>query len=300
MRGKIKYLAAIFAAALIWGVFAIPLRHLRAFLPEEILYYRIFSSLFIIWAIILMGKRKRLNYDWQNFKQLPSASKRKFCLQIVGTSLLLLANWYSFIYAINHVSIKSGAFAYVVCPLLTAFGGFIILKEHLSKIQVISLTVAALSIVLLAQGSLVDVLWSVFIASFYALYLIMQRKMQGVDKLLVLALQITVACLVLLPFYLYGHQPVPTSLLFWSNILFIALVLTVVPLFLSLYALTGLPSSTVGVIIYINPIIAFGVAVFYFNETIEANQALAYGFIGIAVMLFNWKLIKDIANFKRN
>ena len=123
--------------------------------------------------------------------------------------------------------------------------------------------------------------------------------MQNLDKLNVLALQITLAVVLMLPFYLYHHETFPVGVWFWSHIIIIAIVFTVIPLFLSLYALIGLPSSTLGIIIYLNPIIAFGVAVLYFDEHISLNQLLAYLLLLFAVLLFNWHLIKDIATFKR-
>lgn len=297
-ESKSKYVLSAFFAAVIWGVFAIPLRHLKAFFPEEILYYRIFSSLIVIWLAIFIFRKKPLLADIAFFKISTPKQKRKLVLQIVGTTILLLLNWYSFIFAINNVSLKSGAFAYMVCPLLTAFGGYFILREHLSKLQFTSLFIALISIALLAKGSLTDVVWSIIIAIFYSAYLIMQRKMVGLDKLNVLAVQITICTLIILPFYFHSHEVFPTSFLFWSNILFIAIVLTVIPLFLSLFALTGIPSSTVGIIIYINPIIAFTVAIIYFDEQINIQQAFAYLLLFFAVFLFNWKLIKDIATFK--
>ena len=103
-------------------------------------------------------------------------------------------NWYTFIYAVNNVSLQSAAFAYMVCPLITAFGGFLILKEELSKLKLISLGIALFSILLLATGSFIEVLWSVVIAALYAFYLIIQRKMQHLDKLNVLAVQIGTCC----------------------------------------------------------------------------------------------------------
>ena len=72
------------------------------------------------------------------------------------------------------MSLKSAAFAYMVCPLITALGGFLILKEKLSSRKFIAIGIAALSIIILAWGSAPDVSWSVFIASFYAFYLIVQ------------------------------------------------------------------------------------------------------------------------------
>lgn len=225
---------------------------------------------------------------------MSKSARKTLAIQILVSTVFLTLNWYSFIYAINHVSLSSAAFAYMVCPLLTAFGGFIILKEELSRIKLISLLVALLSIVCLATGSLTDVLWSVFIAVFFAGYLIIQRKMQGLDKLNVLAVQIALAVLIMLPFFSYQFHGLPEGQWFWWHIIIIAIVFTIVPLFLNLYALIRIPSSTVGIMIYINPIISFAIAILYFDEKINELQLYAYLLLLFSVFLFNWKVIKDI------
>jgi chloramphenicol-sensitive protein RarD len=299
LSAKTRYLLAAFLSVAIWGFFSIPLRNLKAYHAEEILYYRIFTSLVVIWLAIFLFRRKKLQQDIFYFKSLAKRDKRVIVWQIVISTILLTLNWYTFIYAINNVSIKSGAFAYMVCPLITAFGGYIILKESLSKIQLLSLGIALVSIIMLATGSLVEVLWSIIIAALYAFYLIIQRKMQHLDKLNVLALQISMAVILMLPFYIHHHEGFPTEVWFWSHILIIAVLFTVIPLFLSLYALIGIPSSTLGVIIYLNPIIAFTVAIFYFDEEIDIHQVFSYLLLLFAVLLFNWKLIKDIFIFRK-
>lgn len=229
---------------------------------------------------------------------ISSKQKRIILLQLIASALFLTANWYTYIYAVNNVSLQSAAFAYMVCPLITAFGGFIILKEALSRLKLISLGIALLSILLLATGSLKEVLWSVVIASLYAFYLIIQRKMQHLDKLNVLAVQIGMAVLIMLPFYLTKHEGLPQDLWFWANITVIAIFFTIIPLFLSLYALIGIPSSTLGIIIYTNPLIAFTVAVFYFGEQVDSHQLFAYLLLLTSVIVFNWGIIKDILTFR--
>lgn len=296
---KSKYLFSGVLAAVIWGFFAIPLRNLKSYPSEQILYYRIFTSLAVIWLAIFLFRRKEFYKDLSYFKSRSAKEKKIILIQIIGATVLLVLNWYTFIYAINNVSIKSGAFAYMVCPLITAFGGFIILKEHLYRIQILALLLATASILMLATGSLIEVVWSVIIAALYAFYLIIQRKMQGLDKLNVLAFQITIAVILMLPFFIYQHTGLPTEMSFWLNVLLIAVLFTVVPLFLSLFALIGIPSSTLGIIIYINPIIAFTVAIVYFNEKIDAHQLMAYLLLLFAVFLFNWNMIKDMLTFKR-
>ena len=299
MQSKSRYLLAAFLSVSIWGFFSIPLRNLKTFPSEEILYYRIFTSLIVIWIGIFIFRKKKLKEDIQYYKSTLPKERRIIIYQIIGATILLTLNWYTFIYAVNNVSLQSAAFAYMVCPLITAFGGFLILKEHLSKLKLVALGIALISILMLATGSIREVLWSVMIAALYGFYLIIQRKMQHLDKLNVLALQITLAVVLMLPFYIYHHEKFPEGLWFWSHIVIIAALFTVIPLFLSLYALIGIPSSTLGIIIYLNPIIAFTVAVLYFDEKISTHQLLAYLLLLSAVLLFNWNLIKVIFTFKK-
>ncbi|EDM37550.1 rarD protein [Pedobacter sp. BAL39] len=280
-------------------MFSIPLRNLKAYPSQEILYYRIFVSLVCIWLAILLFRRKELRCDVDFLASSTASERIRIGLQILVSTLLLTGNWYTYIYAVNHVSLQSGAFAYMVCPLITAFGGFILLNEQLSRLKLISLGIALLSVILLGTGSLIEVLWSVVIATLYALYLIMQRKMQHLDKLNLLAFQIVLAAILILPFYLSKHNAVPIEPWFWGNIIIVAVVFTIVPLFLSLYALIGIPSSSLGIIIYINPIIAFAVAILYFGEHLDSGKMIAYAFLAVSVIVFNWGMLKDILTFKR-
>lgn len=298
-KSTLKYFLAALASFAIWGFFSIPLRNIKAFPSTEILYYRVFTSLIFIWIAILLFRRKQLNEDIGVVKLMPAKERNTILIQLLVSTVFLTLNWYTFIFAINNVSLTSAAFAYMVCPLLTAFGGFIILKEELSRLKLISLFVALVSIICLATGSVIDVLWSVIIAVFFAGYLLIQRKMQGFDKLNMLAVQITMAVIIMLPFYFFQYHGLPQSQSFWIHIVIIAIVFTIIPLFLNLYALIGIPSSTLGIMIYINPIISFAVAILYFDEVINVYQLYAYLLLLFSVFLFNWKVIKDIFTLKK-
>jgi len=299
-KSNFRYFFAGILSFAIWGFFSIPLRNLKAYPSEEILYYRIFTSLVFIWLAIFIFRKKQLKADLDYLRSIEVRKKRIILLQLAASTLLLSGNWYTYIYAVNNVSLQSAAFAYMVCPLITAFGGFIILKEELSRLKLVSLGIALLSILLLATGSLTEVFWSVVIASLYAFYLIIQRKMQNLDKLNVLAVQIALAVLWMLPVYLGKHAGTPNDPWFWGNIIVIAVFFTIIPLFMSLYSLIGIPSSTLGIIIYINPIIAFTVAIFYFGEEVDVHRLFAYGLLLVSVIVFNWGILKDILTFKGN
>jgi len=293
MNKKAKGLIAAMSANIIWGFFSIALRFLKDYSVDQILYYRIFTSFIICWLVIAIFKRKQLISDLKQIEIDGEIPKAKFWFLMILSGILITLNWFTFIYVVNNVNLKSAAFAYMVCPLITALAGYIILKEELSRVKFIAIAIAIISIAILATGSFTDVLWSVITAAFYAFYLIIQRVIKNIDKLNLLGFHLIIAMIIIIPLFLLNAKPIPVSASFWVDIVIIAALFTLIPLLLSLYALNSLPSSTVGIIIYVNPIVAFGVAFFYFHETIKVNQLFAYILLAIAVVIFNWKIIID-------
>ncbi|MCX2476394.1 EamA family transporter [Pedobacter sp. MC2016-05] len=291
---RAKYFVAGIIPYIIWGTMSIPLRNIKGFPPQEILYYRIFVSIIMVWTIILLFRKDALKNDFNFFKNLISPKKTKFLLLTLLSAFLITGNWFTYIYAVNSVSLRAAAFAYMVCPLLTALCGFVILKEQLTRTKVIALIIASMSIALLATGSLREVLWAILIASFYALYVIVLKIIKGIDKFNFLGVQLILSGLMLLPMYLFTPNTFPVDNFFWSHIFLIAAVFTIIPLFLNSYALLGMPSSALGILIYLNPIVAFAVAFFYFKEPIDVLQLFAYLLLLLSIVIFNAQLLKSI------
>ncbi len=277
---------------------SVPLRNIKGFPPQEILYYRLFISIVVVWSTILFFRKKALASDLTYLKSISGKEKSKLISLTFFSAVLITGNWFTYIYAVNSVSLKSAAFAYMVCPLLTALCGFIILKEQLSKAKIIALLIAFFSIALLATGSLHEVLWAVVIASFYALYVILLKVIKHIDKFNFLGVQLIISGLLLLPMYLASAAPFPADTFFWSHIFLIAIIFTIIPLFLNSYALLGMPSSALGILIYLNPIVAFAVAFFYFKEKIDMHQLFAYLLLLFSIIIFNVQLIKGLV-FKK-
>lgn len=134
-------------------------------------------------------------------------------------------------------------------------------------------------------------MYSFVIATSFALYLISQRRNNEFDKFLVLTIQLVIASLVLLPFYSKFSATVPTESLFYMMMGLIVVLFTIIPLYLNLFALKGMNSSAVGILMYTNPMINFLLALFYFKENIQFSQLIAYSLIGISILIFNKKVL---------
>ncbi|WP_139924761.1 EamA family transporter [Hymenobacter sp. DG01] len=289
MKLSRHHLAAL-AAFLIWGFFPIPLRWLAGYASGQILFFRILISLVLLLLLHGLGRRAAVQAVWRQWQAAPPAERRQLAVTTGVGGLLLTSNWLLFIYVVNQVSVQAGSFAYLICPILTALLGFVVLGEKLRPNQWAAIGLSALSCLLLGAGAVKTLLMSLVVASTYAAYLISQRRLQGYDRLVLLTAQLLLAALLILPVApLLGAQPLAgfrdAHLLAVTALL--SLGFTVVPLFLNLYALNVLPSGTVGIMMYLNPLVSFALAFLYFGEQATATQVGAYGVILLSVVLYN-------------
>ncbi|RKS98587.1 EamA family transporter [Flavobacterium sp. 123] len=286
-----KYYFSAFLAFFIWGFFSLALKPLHNYPSLDILFYRVFFSVILMFFINVTFRRNLLKKNWNHFKKMTQTQKRSTINLTLGGGVFLALNWFVFIYIMNHVSVKAASLAYLICPILTTVLAFFILKEKLSKWQWIAVLISTFSCILLSFNHFQDIFYSLITAATYSLYLISQRKNTEIDKFLILSIQLLFTAIILLPFYPNYSGAVPVDPLFYSCLLVIVVLFTIIPLFLNLFALNGINSSAVGIMIYINPIITFLLAILYYKEKVNIIQLIAYFLILVSILIFNEKLI---------
>lgn len=286
-----KYYLAAFFSFVIWGFFSLALKPLKAYASLDILFYRVFLCAVIMAVISLIFRVKVLKSNIRIFKEMPAKQRTRVTMLTFLGGALLTANWFFFIYVMNHISVKAASFAYLVCPIMTTVIAFFVLNEKLSKWQWAAVSLSVMSCVLLSFNNVADIAYSLIVAASYALYLVSQRKNVGLDKFLVLTVQILFSAFLLLPFYPTYSEALPTEFTFYALIFLIAVLFTIVPLYMNLYALQGVTSSTMGILLYINPLMNFATALFYFHEPINSVQITAYSLILLSIVIFNERFI---------
>lgn len=290
-----KHYAAAISAFIVWGFFSLPLRALNEFTAGEILYFRILFSVVILVVIVFGFRREEFKQDFISLKSFLPAQRNLIVGLTLAGALLLIVNWLIFIYVINHINIKTASFSYFICPVLTAVLGNFILKEKLTSLQWTAVALCIVSCVLLGLNSVLELGYSFAVAISYALYLVSQRKNYGFDRLTILATQMIFALIVLTVAYPWLVNAAPVTFFFYGMIAIVAGVFTVLPLFLNLYALNRINSATVGILLYINPMMNFAIAFFIFHETITQLQLIGYMIILIALVLFNYPNLRKLA-----
>lgn len=286
-----KYYASALTAFVIWGFFSLALKPLHNYPSLDILFYRIFFATVILLVINLLFRKSIVKNDLATFQKLESKLKYRFLFLTFLGGFLLIFNWFLFIYAVNHVSLKSASFAYLICPIVTTILAYFILKEKLSNWQWFSVALCVVSCGILSYGNLAELAYSLVIAFSFALYLISQRKNIVFDKFLILTFQMVIASVVIIPFFPSYSAAIPTESLFYILLMVIVVLFTIIPLYLNLYALKGMNSSAVGILMYTNPLLNFVLAIFYFNEEITFNQIISYSLILLSIVIFNERFL---------
>ena len=286
LKNSKHYLAAILAFS-IWGFFSLVLKPLHAYASLDILFYRVFSCAVIMSVISLLFKRKSILANLRLLRSMPKKKRLIIIgLNVIG-SIFLTVNWFSFIYVMNHVSVRATSVAYLVCPILTTLLAYFLLSERLTRLQWFSVMLSFSGCLLLSYTSISVMFFSTIVGLSYAVYIISQNKNAGLDKFLVLNFHILLSAVLLGFFYPSFSGPIPSDFKFYFYVEIIAVIYTIVPLFLNLYALSRISSSNVAMILNINPIIAFILAGVVYHEPLGLLQIVAYALVFTAVIVFN-------------
>lgn len=283
-----KYYAAAIFSFVVWGLFSLVLRPLSSYSALDILTYRVAFAALIIALISLAFRYKVTRENFVLLKSLAPLERNRIVIATIFSAIMLALNWYLYIYVMNAVSVNATSLAYLICPILTTVLAGIFLKEKLNVGQWLAVALSIISCLMLSYGHFMDMLYSVIIALSYAIYLVLQKASTKLDKFFTLTLHMLISAIFLIPLGINStSDSVVHSEMFFQYVLVIAVLFTIIPLFLNMYALKGLDSSVVGILLYINPIISFLLAVYYFNESITLLQGAAYGLILLAVIIFN-------------
>src|SRR3954468_2259500 len=157
---KSTYYAAAITAYTIWGFFSLVLRPLDVYTAADILFYRVFGCALFMLLIVFLFRRNKWHETVQLFYSLPAEKKRLTIWLNIAGSVFLTGNWFSFIYVMNHISIKATSLAYMVCPIITTLLASAILHEKLTRLQWLAVGLSVAGCLILSYSDLRDMYFS--------------------------------------------------------------------------------------------------------------------------------------------
>ena len=302
LRSKNQMDGIVFGALsyLMWGVLPLYWKLLAQVPSDEILAHRIIWSFVFVTAILLFSKGLG--------KFAKEMCNKKSLVLMSLCSVLIAANWFTYIWAVNSGHVIETSMGYYINPLIAVFFGITILKEKLNAYKYISLALAAIGVILtvVRYGRVPWV--ALTLAITFALYGLL-KKLIVVESLVGLAME-TVILTPLALIYVAFKQINGTGALFNISLptlllLACAGVVTATPLLLFAKGAKRVELSTLGFLQYISPTITLILGVFVFKERFTESDFLCFGFIWAALVIYSLSnvlgtkglsLIKNISN----
>lgn len=271
------------AAFVFWGFFPLYFRLLPPTPAWEVLANRVVWSLLLLLIVLAV----RRHWGW-----IAGTVRSPRVMAILATtSVLVGANWVTYIWAVSNDHLLDASLGYFITPLVNLALGYAFLGERPRRAQWIALGLAAAGVLWLAVAAgRMPWIGLVLGVSFGAYGLL--RKVATVGALEGLTLETAI----LAPFAAVGiaYWWRATPLSFPSDSLAVDLwylglgPLTTVPLFLFAWGARQIPLTTVGLLQYISPSMQFVMGVALFGEPFGPTRFAGFALIWLALLLYSW------------
>ena len=245
----------------------------------EILAHRIVWSFLISVVLVLVTVRRGF---WTRM------ANRRTLLLLGSAAAIVSVNWGTYIWSVNHGHVVETALGYYINPILSILLGVIVLRERLSPLQWVSVSLAAAAVAVLTidYGTLPWI--ALVLAVSFATYGFIKNRLGAgaVDSLAVESALLTPLALLYLGWLevtgrsTFGHLGWGLSLLLVATGL-----VTLVPLLFFASAATRLPLSTLGLLQYLAPTLQFLLGISYFGESMSPGRWVGFGLVWLALLI---------------
>ena len=249
--------------------------------PAEVLANRIVWSL----GLVLAALAWRGRWEW-----LAALRRPRVLGLFVATSLLLSANWLTYIWAVSNGHVVDASLGYFITPLVNVALGYSLLGERPRRAQWVALALAAAGVAwLTASAGRLPWIGLVIGVSFGAYGLLRKVAVLGaLEGLTLETLILAPAALAAMAWWWAASAtsfPAPDLA---ANAWLVGLgPTTTVPLLLFSFAARRLPLTTLGLLQYLSPSIQFVLGVWLFHEAFTPARLVGFACIWVALVLYS-------------
>jgi chloramphenicol-sensitive protein RarD len=266
----------------IWGLLPLYWHALDALLPLEILSHRIVWALLVTLGLVAL---RRGGWAWLGEAMRTPRTLLTFAL----SSLLLSANWWIYIWAVNNGHVVETSLGYFINPLVNVLLGMIFLRERLRPGQALAVLVA-LGGVLYLTLQLGTPPWIALSLAFSFAFYALLRKTAALGSLDGLTLETVLMAVPALGFLLFleaqGRGAFPHAGLVTNLLLVGAGAVTAAPLLLFAAAARRTTLTTMGILQYIAPSIQFALGITVFGEPLSMERLIGFSLVWSALAIY--------------
>jgi len=228
----------------------------------------------------LLGAIILIPYCWfKGYFGEKSFSLKMTCFALLG-GIFIVLNWVLLFQSFKLASITLGNVSYYAQPVFLVILGRFFLKEKIPFIKWIFILLTTCGVLMtmglstkelnMANGQLLGVLCALAAGLFYSFATLIAKKIQGISPTMLTLLQLCVGTVILFPFIKLQGTQINGSVLFY--VLSLGLVHTVAAFILYYQSVKLLPTTSIAVVSYIDPIMAILTDVVFFDRTLGGIQ----------------------------
>lgn len=261
MKSRSRFLASM----CIFGTIGILRRYIPLSSSLVALARGVIGSVFL-GLVMLWGKQP-----------LDGASVRKHLPLLIVSGAAIGFNWIALFEAYNHTSVATATLCYYLAPILVILASPFVLKEPWKGKSILCAVVALAGMVLVSgitevgsagMGERKGILLGLVAAALYASVILMNKKIPDVPAWDKTILQLSMASISLLPYVLLTENwcavmVTPIAVVF---LLIAGVVHTGIAYWLYFSSIGDLPSHTVALLSYLDPVLAILLSVVFLKE----------------------------------
>jgi chloramphenicol-sensitive protein RarD len=265
-----------------WGVLPVYFKVIGDVAILEVLVHR------IVWAVpfgvvIILWRRQ-----WPEVRRALGDIRVLSFLALAA--VLIGANWFVYIWAVQHDQIFQASLGYYINPLLFTLAGVLLFGEKLRSLQIAAVVLAAAGVLVLtfSQGQFPAI--ALMLGTLFTFYGVIRKRIRvgGMPGLFIETLLLFPLSAAYLLWVMSSGEaafaPADPTLM---GLLLLAGPFTVLPLLFFALATRRLKLSTVGFMQFIAPTLQFIVGLLY-GEALTPAHVVCFSLIWVAVGLFSW------------
>lgn len=286
-----KYKLGLILAMLIWGSIGIFVKNID-FTSSQIALVRAFvGSIFLI-VFCLLSKQ---NISKEKIKQN--------IYILIGCSVCLALNWIFLFQSYIYTTVSTATICYYMAPIFVMFLSPIILKEKINFIKVCCIISAMLGMFCIAGvdkssngNNLIGILYGLGAACLYTAVVILNKFLKDISGRDSAVVQLSVSALFLIPYVLFTEGVTFKGVSSMSLILLltVGIVHTGIAYLIYFSVIQKLPSQTVAIYSYVDPISAIIMSAIILRESMSSVQIIG------GILIIGSTFISEIFSAKHN
>lgn len=279
---KSPRLMMIFSMA-IFGTLGLFVRNIPVSSGELALYRAILAAVLIA---VYLGITKQ---------KIPFANIKKEVPLLLASGVAMGINWIFLFQAYKYTTVSLATLSYYFVPVIVTVACPFLFKEKLTGKQIICFSMSTVGLVMItgigkigSNSDFIGILWGLGAAFFYAVVILLNKFIKGVEGIHRTFLQFLSAIVILIPYVAVtgGVTLGQLHMVGWINLLIVGLLHTGITYCLYFSALKELPGQKAAILSYIDPLVAVVISVTVLGESMTVWQAVG-GLLILGFTLWN-------------